>query len=52
MYVQLITHIDFKSAPHVILRVHIAYTPSVFQLDDVLDKVWAKYWEYKSWIIF
>ena len=23
-----------------------------FTLDDVLDKIWVKYWEYKSWITF
>jgi hypothetical protein len=30
----------------------VLYTPSVSNLEVVLDKVWIKYWEYKSSITF
>jgi hypothetical protein len=31
---------------------YINATPSVLQIEDVLDKVWVKHWEYKSLITF
>ena len=28
----------------------LRYTPSILEKNVVLDKVWVKHWEYKSWI--
>ena len=28
------------------------YTPSILEKNVILDKIWVKHWEHKSWIIF
>jgi hypothetical protein len=30
----------------------LIHTPSGLVKEDVLDKIWVKHWEYKSWITF
>jgi hypothetical protein len=49
-FIIIILPLWLKTEPHV--RQLCIYTPSGLVKEDVLDEIWVKHWEYKSWITF